>query len=87
MHVVGSNDRNKIEDAKEELDKMMNEDEMRDWAVVGSPAVKQEQFNPVAVTEVTEKLGLYNLRYNSPFVLTRTTECSRVWTGPRTILS
>ena len=34
IYVVDSNDRDRIEDAREELNKMLNEDEMRDAVVL-----------------------------------------------------
>merc|ERR1712113_989131 len=49
------------EDAREELMKMLNEDEMRD-AVLLVFANKQDLPNAMTAAEVTEKLGLHNLR-------------------------
>merc|ERR1712113_595060 len=56
------NDRDRTEDAKEELTKMLNEDEMRD-AVLLVFANKQDLPNAMTAAEVTEKLGLRNLRH------------------------
>merc|ERR1712032_237231 len=61
IFVVDSNDRDRIEDAKEELNKMLNEDEMRD-AVLLVFANKQDLPNAMTAAEVTEKVGLHNLR-------------------------
>merc|ERR1712130_733462 len=61
IFVVDSNDRDRIEDAKEELNKMLNEDEMRD-AVLLVFANKQDLPNAMTAAEVTEKLGLHSLR-------------------------
>merc|ERR1711983_590674 len=61
IYVVDSNDRDRIEDAREELTKMINEDEMRD-AVLLVFANKQDLPNAMTAAEVTEKLGLHNLR-------------------------
>merc|ERR1712130_600247 len=61
IFVVDSNDRDRIEDAKEELSKMLNEDEMRD-AVLLVFANKQDLPNAMPAAEVTEKLGLHNMR-------------------------
>ena len=36
INVVDSNDRDRVEDAKDEVNKMMNEDEMRDAVVFAS---------------------------------------------------
>ena len=49
IYVVDSNDRDRIEGAKEELDKMLNEDEMHD-AVVLVFANKQELSNAMMTT-------------------------------------
>merc|ERR1712135_109860 len=51
IYVVDSNDRDRIEDAKEELNKMLNEDEMRD-AVVLVFANKQDLPNAMTAAEV-----------------------------------
>ena len=49
IYVVDSNDRDRIEDAKEELKKMLNEDEMR-GAVVLVFANKQDLSNAMMTT-------------------------------------
>merc|ERR1712157_151461 len=54
IYVVDSNDRDRIEDAREELMKMLNEDEMRD-AVLLAFANKQDLPNAMTAAEVTEK--------------------------------
>merc|ERR1712241_44884 len=61
IYVVDSNDRDRIEIAREELASILNEDEMRD-AVVLVFANKQDLPNSMAVAEVSEKLGLHSLR-------------------------
>merc|ERR1711970_340411 len=61
IYVVDSNDRDRIEDAREELTKMLNEDEMRD-AVLLVFANKQDLPNAMTAAEVTEKLGLQQMR-------------------------
>merc|ERR1719397_1126301 len=61
IFVVDSNDRDRIEDAKEELTKMLNEDEMRD-AVLLCFANKQDLPNATTAAEVTDKLGLNQMR-------------------------
>merc|ERR1712040_5628 len=68
IFVVDSNDRERIDDAsgsdnsaKEELHRMLAEDELRD-AVVLVLANKQDLPNAMSVNEVTEKLGLNQLR-------------------------
>merc|ERR1712194_950843 len=67
IYVVDSNDRDRVEDAREELTKMLNEDEMRD-AVVLVFANKQDLPNAMTAAEVTEKLGLSNLRHRQWFI-------------------
>merc|ERR1712076_314977 len=67
VYVVDSNDRDRIEDAREELAKMINEDEMRD-AVLLVFANKQDLPNAMTAAEITEKLGLHNLRNRQWFI-------------------
>eukprot|EP00415_Alexandrium_ostenfeldii_P002425 UN2425 len=67
IYVVDSNDRDRVEDAREELTKMLNEDEMRD-AVVLVFANKQDLPNAMTAAEVTEKLGLHDLRHRQWFI-------------------
>merc|ERR1719440_2355226 len=57
IFVVDSSDRDRIEDARQELFKMLNEDEMRD-AVLLVFANKQDLPGAMDAAEVTEKLGL-----------------------------
>merc|ERR1711934_1024985 len=61
IFVGDSNDRDRAEDAKDELNKMLNEDEMRDAAVLVF-ANKQDLPNAMSAAEVTEKLGLHSMR-------------------------
>merc|ERR1712084_146782 len=67
IFVVDSNDRDRAEDAREELMKMLNEDEMRD-AVLLVFANKQDLPNAMPAAEVTEKLGLHNMRNRQWFI-------------------
>ena len=67
IYVVDSNDRDRTEDAREELMKMLNEDEMRD-AVLLVFANKQDLPNAMTAAEVTEKLGLHNLRHRQWYI-------------------
>merc|ERR1712217_468655 len=62
--VVDSNDRDRIEDAREELSKTLNEDEIRE-AVLLVFANKQDTPNAMAAAEVTDKLGLHSVRQRS----------------------
>merc|ERR1719244_669034 len=68
IFVVDSNDRERVDDssgsdnsAKEELHRMLAEDELRDVPVLVF-ANKQDLPNAMSVHEVTEKLGLNQLR-------------------------
>lgn len=61
IFVVDSNDRERINEAAQELTKMVNEDELKDATVLVF-ANKQDLPNALSVSEMTEKLGLHNLR-------------------------
>merc|ERR1712138_68880 len=67
IFVIDSNDRDRIEGAREELAQMLGEDEMRD-AVVLVFANKQDLPNSMPAAEVTEKLGLRDLRNRQWFI-------------------
>ncbi|KAM9845864.1 ADP-ribosylation factor 4 [Aulostomus maculatus] len=60
IFVVDSNDRERIPESAEELNKMIQEDELKD-AVLLIFANKQDLPNAMAVSELTNKLGLQNL--------------------------
>lgn len=59
--MVDSNDRERVSEASEELNKMLNEDELRDAALLVF-ANKQDLPNAMSVAEITDKLGLHSLR-------------------------
>jgi len=61
IFVVDSNDKERLQEATEELNKMVNEDELRD-AIVLVFANKQDLPNALSVSEITEKLKLHQLR-------------------------
>ena len=61
IFVVDSNDRERISEASEELQKMLREDELREAAVLVL-ANKQDLPNAMSVAEVTDKLGLHSMR-------------------------
>nr|ABO47870.1 ADP ribosylation factor 1 [Alexandrium fundyense] len=67
IYVVDSNDRDRIEDAREELAKILIEDEMRDAALLVF-ANKQDLPNSMTAAEVTEKLGLHSLRHQQWYI-------------------
>merc|ERR1712210_141482 len=58
IFVIDSSDRDRIEDAREEMDMMLREDEMRD-AVLLVLANKQDLPGAMSSGEVCEKLGLH----------------------------
>merc|ERR1719253_2373042 len=60
VFVVDSNDRDRIEEAREELTAMLNQEEMRE-AVVLVFANKQDLPNSMPAAEMAEKLGLNSL--------------------------
>ncbi|CAJ0766351.1 624_t:CDS:2 [Entrophospora sp. SA101] len=61
IFVVDSNDRERISEAREELQRMLNEDELRD-ALLLVFANKQDLPNAMNAAEITDKLGLHSLR-------------------------
>ncbi|CAL9102413.1 unnamed protein product, partial [Musa textilis] len=61
IFVVDSNDRDRIIEARDELHRMLNEDELRD-AVLLVFANKQDLPNAMNAAEITDKLGLHSLR-------------------------
>ncbi|KAF6216230.1 hypothetical protein GE061_000570 [Apolygus lucorum] len=61
IFVIDSNDRERIEEAKSELQNMLQEDELRD-AVLLVFANKQDLPNAMDPSQLTEKLGLAQLR-------------------------
>jgi len=61
IFVVDSNDRDRIVEAREELQRMLNEDELRD-ALLLVFANKQDLPNAMNAAEITDKLGLHSLR-------------------------
>ena len=74
IFVVDSNDRDRIDDhtgtdnnAKDELHRMLADDELRDAAVLVL-ANKQDLPNAMSVGEITDKLGLNQLRNRQWFV-------------------
>merc|ERR1712203_175294 len=61
IFVVDSNDRERISEAQEELQKMLQEDELREATLLVF-ANKQDLPNAMTASELTDKLGLQNLR-------------------------
>nr|XP_043608572.1 ADP-ribosylation factor-like [Erigeron canadensis] len=61
IFVVDSNDRDRVLEAKDELHRMLSEDELKD-AVLLVFANKQDLPNAMNAAEITDKLGLHSLR-------------------------
>ena len=67
IFVVDSNDKDRVAQARDELAKMLSEDELRD-AVLLVYANKQDLPNAMSTAEVTDKLGLHSLRQRNWFI-------------------
>ncbi|XP_058510192.1 ADP-ribosylation factor 2a [Solea solea] len=67
IFVVDSNDRERVNEAREELNRMLSEDELRD-AVLLVFANKQDLPNACNAAEITEKLGLPGLRNRNWYI-------------------
>jgi len=61
IFVVDSNDSERVEEAKNELSRMLSEDELKDTKILIF-ANKQDLPNALSCAELTEKLGLSELR-------------------------
>jgi ADP-ribosylation factor protein 1 len=61
IFVVDSNDVDRIDAARDELHRMLNEDELRDTVLLVF-ANKQDRPNAMNAAEMTDKLGLHGLR-------------------------
>src|ERR1700743_1875543 len=67
IFVVDSNDRERISEAREELQRMLNEDELRD-ALLLALANKQDLPNAMNAAEIIDKLGRHSLRQRSWYI-------------------
>jgi len=67
IFIVDSNDRDRVEEAREELMKTLNEDELRDASLLVL-ANKQDLPNAMPAAEMTEKLGLHSMRNRQWFI-------------------
>ena len=67
IFVIDSNDRERISDARDELARMLSEDELRD-AVLLVFANKQDLPNAMSATDITEKLQLGGIRNRNWFI-------------------
>ncbi|XP_009620631.1 ADP-ribosylation factor 2-B-like [Nicotiana tabacum] len=61
IFVVDSNDRDRITEARDELHRMLNEEELRSATILVF-ANKQDLPNAMSVAEISDKLGLHSLR-------------------------
>ena len=67
IFVVDSNDRERIGEARDELMRMLAEDELRE-AVLLIFANKQDLPNAMNAAEITDKLGLHSLRNRNWYI-------------------
>jgi len=67
IFVVDSNDRERVTQAREELTKILQDDEMRDAALLVF-ANKQDLPNAMNTAEVTDKLGLHALKQRNWYI-------------------
>lgn len=67
IFVVDSNDRERVSEAREELARMLAEDELRD-AVLLVFANKQDLPNAMTAAEITDKLNLHSLRNRNWYI-------------------
>jgi len=67
IFVVDSNDRDRMEDVREELFKLLDEDELR-TAILLVLANKQDLPNSMPAAEVVDKLGLHSIRGRQWFI-------------------
>merc|ERR1712232_1125051 len=77
IFVIDSRDRDRIEDAREELAKMLAEEEMRETTLLVL-ANKQDLPNAMSPTDVADKLGLHSMRGRQWFVQSA---CANTGTG------
>jgi len=67
IFVVDSNDKDRIAEARDELHRMLNEDDLRD-AVLLVFANKQDIQYAMSASDITEKLGLHALRSRNWYI-------------------
>ena len=67
IFVVDSNDRDRVGEARDELHRMLNEDELRE-AILLVFANKQDLPNAMNAAEITDKLGLHSLRQRGWYI-------------------
>eukprot|EP01004_Peranema_trichophorum_P009085 NODE_7828_length_737_cov_344.302932_g7214_i0.p1 GENE.NODE_7828_length_737_cov_344.302932_g7214_i0~~NODE_7828_length_737_cov_344.302932_g7214_i0.p1 ORF type:complete len:184 (-),score=28.15 NODE_7828_length_737_cov_344.302932_g7214_i0:116-667(-) len=67
IYVVDSNDKERVGQARDELQKMLSEDELRD-AVLLVFANKQDLPNAMSTAELTDKLGLHAMKQRNWYI-------------------
>ena len=67
IFVVDSNDRDRVGEARDELHRMLNEDELRESCLLVF-ANKQDLPNAMKAQEITDKLGLHSLRQRACYI-------------------
>ncbi|KAJ9053997.1 hypothetical protein DSO57_1009449 [Entomophthora muscae] len=67
IFVVDTNDRDRVNEAREELTRMLNEEELKD-ALLLVFANKQDLPKAMNATELTDKLGLHSLRQRQWYI-------------------
>eukprot|EP00903_Cladosiphon_okamuranus_P015532 g14340.t1 len=67
IFVVDSNDRDRVDAARDELHRMLNEDELRE-SILLVFANKQDLPNAMSAAEMTDKLGLHGLRHRQWYI-------------------
>ena len=67
IFVVDSNDKDRIEDAREELHRMLAEDELKD-ALLLVMANKQDLPGALTPTEITDSLGLHTINKRTWYI-------------------
>ena len=67
IFVVDSNDRDRIDQTRDEMHRILNEDELRD-SVLLVFANKQDLPNAMSAAEMTDKLGLNGLRHRQWYI-------------------
>lgn len=67
IFVVDSNDRERVSEAREELQRMLSEDDLRSSLLLVF-ANKQDLPNAMNAAELTDKLGLHGLRQRTWYI-------------------
>eukprot|EP01004_Peranema_trichophorum_P008499 NODE_7256_length_795_cov_162.538690_g6647_i0.p1 GENE.NODE_7256_length_795_cov_162.538690_g6647_i0~~NODE_7256_length_795_cov_162.538690_g6647_i0.p1 ORF type:complete len:183 (-),score=29.91 NODE_7256_length_795_cov_162.538690_g6647_i0:145-693(-) len=67
IYVVDSNDRERVGMARDELQKMISEDELRNSTLIVF-ANKQDLPNAMSTAELTDKLGLHSLKHRTWYI-------------------